>query len=67
MNTQTCEPLVGVFVDIWFANASGYYSGYENVDPITGQSVGEGNCEGSSDPTLGVDDCLTCEDSELPF
>lgn len=28
LDVNTCEPLEGAYIDVWHANATGYYSGY---------------------------------------
>ncbi|KAK4057717.1 hypothetical protein OIO90_001365 [Microbotryomycetes sp. JL221] len=33
INVKTCEPMTGVLVDIWHANATGHYSGHPDPKP----------------------------------
>ncbi|KUJ19056.1 protocatechuate 3 [Mollisia scopiformis] len=35
LDTNTCEPLEGVLVDLWHCNATGSYSSFEALDPNT--------------------------------
>ncbi|TIB80950.1 aromatic compound dioxygenase [Wallemia mellicola] len=30
LDVNTCEPLEGAYIDVWHANATGYYSGFED-------------------------------------
>lgn len=39
LNTDTCEPLEGVLVDIWHCNATGSYSSFTGLSPNTPYEV----------------------------
>src|ERR1700733_12540648 len=39
IDVETCEPVPNVLVDIWQANATGYYSGYPGPEAILADEI----------------------------